>query len=51
MAVEGGAYSCPGPCTGGKGDAHGREGGCARVMRRARTGRDGGTHEGSLHQF
>jgi hypothetical protein len=36
---------------GGKGDAYGREGGCARVMGRARTGGDGGMHDNSLHQF
>jgi hypothetical protein len=36
---------------GGEEDAYGREGGCARVMGRARTRGNGGAHYNSLHQF
>jgi hypothetical protein len=65
MAREGGAYGYKGGAhsregvrtskararMGGEEDAYGREGGCARVMGRARTRGNGGAHYNSLHQF
>jgi hypothetical protein len=48
---KGGVHGREGARTEGRDRVHGREGGCARVMGRARTGGDGGTHDGSLHQF
>jgi hypothetical protein len=44
-------HGCPGTRTGGEEDVHGRKGGGAWVMGRARMGGDWSTHNGSLHQF